>query len=307
MFHSLRTRAAVATAAAFLTAGSLGAQSMATPQTGAAAAGFGRIQNPPPVYDFSDNSGFTSLFDGTLKGWSYDKDLWDIKDGSIHLAATCEKPTGTVYAVSTAGEFGDFILKYDMKGTGNINSGMQFRSYITGDPNLTGGPRMVAMPRPAPPTPPAGATGGAPRAPRPAACANPGKPPSKESQAKYDMEGPQADFDAGNRYSGMNYEQHGRAVIATPGYSMFADANGSWAVAKIADKATLDSWFHKDDWNQFTVICIGHSTSIYMNGHLVTQFVDTDPKYFRTSGKIGIESESTGDVYVRNISIKKLP
>ena len=58
---------------------------------------------------------------------------------------------------------------------------------------------------------------------------------------------------------------------------------------------------------QFIVICIGHSTSIYMNGHLVTQFVDTDPKYFRTSGKIGIESESTGDVYVRNISIRKLP
>ena len=43
-----------------------------------------------------------------------------------------------------------------------------------------------------------------------------------------------------------------------------------------------------------------------MNGHLVTEFVDFDPKYFRSSGKIGVESESLGDVWVRNISVKKL-
>jgi hypothetical protein len=287
----------------FLATSAVQAQSMSTPQTGTAAAGFGRIMNPPPTYDVADDSGFTSLFDGTVKGWDFDKNLWDIKDGAFHLTATCEKPTGTVYAVSTSGEYGDFILKYKMKGTGDINGGMQFRSYISGDASVTGGPKMVPMPRPAPPPQAAGA---APRAPRPAACANPGKPPAKETQAKWDMEGPQADFDANNHYSGMNYEQHGRAVIATPGYSMYADANGSWALAQIADKATHASWFHKDDWNEFVVVAVGHSTSIYMNGHLVTQFVDYDPKYFRSSGKIGIESESTGDLWVKDIYIKKL-
>jgi hypothetical protein len=120
------------------------------------------------------------------------------------------------------------------------------------------------------------------------------------------MAGPQADFDESNHYSGMFYEQSGRAVIATPGYSMYADATGSWALAQIADKATHDSWFHKDDWNQFMIVAIGHSVSIYMNNHLVTQIVDTDPKYFRSAGKIGVESESLGDLWVRNISIKKL-
>ncbi len=268
-------------------------------------AGFHRIVQPPPEFDFSDNAGFTSLFDGTLKNWSYDPALWDIKDGAIHIAATCEKPTGTVYAVSNTGEYGNFILKYELKGTGNINGGMQFRSYVTGDATVTGGPKMVPAPRSPMPPRPAPASG-VPRPPRPTACANPGQPPSRESQAKYDLAGPQADFDEGNHYSGMFYEQSGRAVLATPGYSMFADANGSYAIARIADKATHDAWFHKDDWNQFIVVCIGHSTSIYMNGHLVTQFVDTDPKYFRASGKIGIESESTGDLWARNIYIEKL-
>ncbi|SEB88275.1 3-keto-disaccharide hydrolase [Terriglobus roseus] len=271
-------------------------------------AGFQRIGTPPPMNNFADNTGFTPLFDGTLKGWSYDANLWNIADGSIHLTATCEKPTGTVYAVSTAGEFGDFVLKYEMKGTGNINGGMQFRSYVTSDSNVTGGPKMVPAPRPAmPPRPPSAAGAAAtPRPPRPAACASPGTAPSKESQAKWDMAGPQADFDEANHYSGMFYEQSGRAVIATPGYSMYADATGSWALAQIADKATHDSWFHKDDWNQFVVVAIGHSVSIYMNNHLVTQIVDTDPKYFRSAGKIGVESESLGDLWVRNISIKKL-
>jgi hypothetical protein len=300
----MNTKSVLALAAALAIPAATQAQAAEKPNP---QAGFHRIMQPPPTMDFSDNTGFTSLFDGTLKGWSYDKSLWDIQDGSIHIKATCEKPTGTVYAVSATGEYGDFILKYELKGTGKINGGMQFRSYVTGDASASG-PKMVPAPRPAaPPRPPAAAgAAAAPRAPRPAECANPGKPPSKESQAMYDMAGPQADFDADNHYSGMFYEQSGRAVIATPGYSMFADANGSYAVAHMVDKATHDSWFKKDDWNQFIVVAIGHSTSIYMNGHLITQFVDTDPKYFRPTGKIGLEEESTGDLFARNISIRKL-
>ena len=293
------------TAALLATSAAAVAQAPAAPMD-PKQAGFQRIGNPPPMNDFADNTGFTPLFDGTLKGWSYDPSLWNISDGAIHLSATCEKPTGTVYAVSTAGEFGDFVLKYEIKGTGNINSGMQFRSYVTSETNVTGGPKMVPAPRPAMPPRPAGAAGAASRAPRPAACANPGTAPSKEAEARWDMAGPQADFDESNHYSGMFYEQSGRAVVATPGYSMYGDATGSWALAEIADKATHDAWFHKDDWNQFMIVAIGHSYSIYLNGHLVTQFVDVDPRYFRSSGKIGIESESVGDVWVRNISIKKL-
>jgi len=256
-------------------------------------AGFHRIMQDPPVYDFSDNTGFTSLFDGTLKGWDYDPDLWDIKDGAIHIAATCEKPTGTVYAITTTGEYSDFVLKYEMKGTGKINGGMQFRSYLTSKPTGLVFPPQVRPPRPA---------GAARPAARPAC----GMPPSREHEEKWNMAGPQADFQADNNYSGMFYEQSGRAVMAMPGFSMYADANGSYSMARLMDKATFDSWFHKDDWNQFTVVALGHSTSIYMNGHLITQLVDTDPAFFRPSGLIGVESESTGDLYVRNVSIKKI-
>jgi hypothetical protein len=120
------------------------------------------------------------------------------------------------------------------------------------------------------------------------------------------MAGPQADFDRNNNFSAMNYEQGGRGIMATPGYALYADASGVKATAQIATKDQLDSWFHKDDWNQFMIIAVGHSTSIFMNGHLVTQLTDENPANFRSSGKIGVESESTGDLWTRNISIMKL-
>jgi hypothetical protein len=45
---------------------------------------------------------------------------------------------------------------------------------------------------------------------------------------------------------------------------------------------------------------------MFMNGHLVSVFIDNDPGFFRPSGKIGIEVESTGAYYTRNIWLKRL-
>ncbi|SEB50837.1 3-keto-disaccharide hydrolase [Terriglobus roseus] len=283
-------------------------QTAATPATAQGTGPQSPARRGPAAFDFADNNGFTSLFDGSLKGWDFDKGLWDIQDGAIHIAATCEKPTGTVYAITDTGEYGDFILKYEMKGTGNINGGMQFRSYIAADP-AAAGTRFPARQRPAGGVPPSGFTGqaGTSMAPgRPPACANPGIAPTRASQAKWDMAGPQVDFDRNNNFSGMNYEQGGRGIIARPGYALYADSDGVKSLAQIATKDVLDSWFHKDDWNQFVVVALGHSTSIFLNGHMVTQMIDNDSRFFRSSGKIGIESEATGDLWVRAVSVKKL-
>ena len=115
----------------------------ASPQAPAAGApgqpggrgGFGRGAAP---YDYADNTGFTSLFDGkTLSGWDSDTRFWSVKDSAIYVHATCEKPTGTIYAVWQGGDVSDFILKYELKGTTGINSGMQFRSYLTSDPSVS--------------------------------------------------------------------------------------------------------------------------------------------------------------------------
>ena len=64
--------------------------------------GFGRGGQP---FDYADNEGWVSLFDGqTLNGWDGDSRFWSVKDGAIYVEPTCEKPTGTIYLVWQGGE-----------------------------------------------------------------------------------------------------------------------------------------------------------------------------------------------------------
>ena len=115
------------------------------------------------------------------------------------------------------------------------------------------------------------------------------------------------DFDANNQWGGNIYEQGGRAIISTPGHALLAEPGQPVRVtATLADKATLDSWYKKDDYNQMMVIAKGNTTSTFMNGHLIMVLVDNDPVYFRAKGKIAAEVESTGGYWVKNIYLKML-
>ncbi len=288
---------------------------------GAPGGGRGGFFRAPDPFDYADTEGWVSLFDGqTLNGWEGDTRYWSVKDGAIYVEPTCEKPTGTIYLVWQGGEVGDFMMKFESKGTGSVNGGMQFRSYLTADnsvllkypgrggfgtPPAAGAPRGGGTPGgPGGPGGPGARPGGGRRGPQ---CANPGTPPTREERAKYDMAGPQFDFDANNMYPGQYYEQLStRGIAAPPGTVVLAEPGQRRLLATLADKATRDSWFKKDDYNQFLLIAKGNTTSMYMNGHLLSVFIDNDPNYFRPSGKIGLEVENYGAYFTRNIWLKRM-
>jgi len=71
-------------------------------------------------------------------------------------------------------------------------------------------------------------------------------------------------------------------------------------------KAGADSWFKKDDYNQFLLIAKGNVSSMFLNGHLISVFIDNDPTHFRASGKLGLEVEATGGYSTRNIWLKRM-
>jgi hypothetical protein len=279
--------------------------------------GFGRGAQP---FDYAENDGWVSLFDGeTLNGWDGDTRYWGVKDGAIYVEPTCEKPTGTIYLVWQGGEVADFMLKFESKGTGNVNGGVQFRSYLTADNNVSlkypgrgGGGILANAGRGragfgAPGGSPGAGRGGRGPGGRGPQCANPGTPPTAAERARFDMAGPQFDFDANNRYPGQYYEQASiRGIAASPGSIVLAEPGQRLLLSTIADKATLDSWFHKDDYNQFLLVAKGNVSSMFMNGHLISVFIDNDPAYFRPSGKLGLEVESTGAYFTRNIWLKRM-
>ena len=126
-------------------------------------------------------------------------------------------------------------------------------------------------------------------------------------ESKYDMGGPQYDFDNTDMYPGQFYEQAtGRGIIAWPGDVVITNPDHSkQLLATLADKATLATWFHKDDWNDEEVIARGHTYLHFLNGHLASVLVDNDPLYFQSTGHIGFEIESTGEVFIKDIYLKE--
>lgn len=289
--------------------------------------GGGGMRGSAVPFDYSSNSGFQSLFDGkSLNGWEGAPGMWDVRDGSIHIDTACGHPTGTTYIIWQGGTASDFILKYDMKGTGSVNGGMQFRSFRTEDPNAPKYPTRAGAGgfgggrggsgrgggRGGSGRGGFGALGGSGRGGggrgTQAVCATPPPPqPSRATLAPWNLNGYQVDFDANNQWGGNIYEQGGRGVITTPGHALLAEPGQPVAITSVlADKATFDSWFHKDDFNTFMVIAQGHTISTFMNDHLVMVLVDDDPNYFRASGLIAPEVESSGEYWVKNIYLKKL-
>jgi Domain of Unknown Function (DUF1080) len=245
----------------------------------------GGFTHPEPV-NFEDHAGWTSLWDGkTLNGWSGDSN-WKVENGAIVIESSCEKPTGTIYLVWQGGEAADFELKLEMKGEGDINGGVQYRSWIVPDKGRGGGGRQSGT-----------CPSGQPR----------GAPPSRESEVRWNMAGPQYDFDAGNRYTGQFYEQAtGRGIVAWRGDAVQTETGKPVRLlGSLGDIKELGGYYKANEFNQLHIIARGHQMTQILNGHVVAILMDDDKSKFHASGKIGIEVESTGKLSVRNIWLRK--
>lgn len=287
-----------------------GQQPPATP--GAPGQGRGRgggFRQPDPL-DLQEHDGWTSLFDGrTLNGWSGD-DKWQVEDGAIVIESTCEKPSGTVYLVWKGGEAADFELKMEMKGTGNINGGIQYRGWIAPNSPRGGGPGRGAAGAPGgqgAPVPIAGGGGRGPQGPCPSGAPR-GTPPDPKSEEQWNMWGAQYDIDAGNRYTGQFYEQStGRGIIAWKGQVVRTEqGKNPRLLATLGEPAVIDSYFKPNEWNELHIIAVGNQMTHILNGHIISILIDEDATKFHKSGVIGLEVESTGKLFTRNIWLKKL-
>ncbi len=261
------------------------ARSQQTP-AGARPRGGGFI-HPDPV-NFDDHEGWTSLWDGkTLNGWSGDSN-WKVEDGAIVVESTCEKPTGTIYLVWQGGEASDFELKLEMKGEGNINGGIQYRGWIVPPRQAPAGGGMRS------------------RGPCPSGAA-PGTPPDAASEAQWNMAGAQYDFDAGNHYTGQFYEQAtGRGIVAWRGdVARTQEGKNPVLLASLGDPNELGGYYKINNYNQLHIIARGTQMTHILNGHVMSILFDDDKSKFHGGGKIGLEVEATGKLYIRNIWLKK--
>ena len=279
----------------------------APPPAGRGGRGGGFTQ-PEPI-DFADNTGWTSMFDGSsLKGWDGNMDLWHVENGAIAVESTCEKPTGTVYLIWQGGQPGDFELKAELRGEGaGVNSGIQYRSFIQPPRQMDAGRGGAPGGAPGQPGAGAGASGRGGRGPSgPCPSGQPRGTPNPAAEAKWNMGGPQSDFDGTNRYSGQYYEGGTtRGIVAWRGQVVRAEEGKKpRLLATIGDKDELGGYVKINDWNQIHIIARGNQMIHIINGHVMSVFIDDDATKFRKNGLIGIQIEGTGKVSFRNLWIK---
>jgi 3-keto-disaccharide hydrolase len=292
--HAGFTAVFCAAAASFLIAVPAHPQQPPAPQAGRGGRGFGGFTQPDPI-DFEDHAGWKSMFDGqTLNGWDGNKEIWHVENGAIVAESTCEDPTGTTYLIWQGGQPGDFELKAELRGEGpGINSGIQYRSFIQEPRQGRGGPGGRA-----------GFGGRGPAGPCPS-----GKPrgtPNVAANAKWNLGGPQADFDGTNRYSGQYYEGGtSRGIVAWRGQVVRAEeGKHPRLLAMLGDPEALGGYVKIDNWNQIHIIAHGDEMIHIINGHVMAIFLDDDPTKFRKNGYIGLQIEGMGKVSFRNLWIR---
>jgi len=267
----------------------------------------GGFTQPEPI-DFADTAGWKSMFDGqSLKGWDGNMDIWHVENGAIVAESTCEKPTGTVYLIWQGGEPGDFELKAELKGEGaGVNSGIQYRSFIQQPQARGGGGGGAGL---GPGAGPFGGAGGRGAGRGPAGPCPSGQPrgtANPAANAKWNMGGPQSDFDGTNRYSGQYYEGGtSRGIVAWRGQVVRTEEGKKpRLLATLGDRDELACYVKINDWNQIHIIARGNELIHIMNGHVMSILIDDDPTKFRKNGLIGVQIEGTGKVNFRNLWIK---
>ena len=248
------------------------------PTAAAPAAGGRMIFTEPAPFDFSDHTGYVSLFDGvSLKGWDGNPKFWRVENGAIVGESTPTNPSGNNYIVYRDLVAHDFTLKFEIKVEGDGGSGIQYRSQ-------TGLPWLANI--------------------SPAVTANVGP-----VNLNWMMTGPQADFWPSRVYTGQFYSENTpMRILAWRGQVVEGfGARSKTLVGTIADRAALGTVVKANDWNQYVVIARGGTFVHIVNGQLMAVMIDDDHASSNNQpGRFGIEIEATTKVSVRNIWVKKI-
>jgi hypothetical protein len=268
----------------------------------ATAGGRGGFSQSEPL-NYSDMTGFVKIFDGkTLDGWAGGAN-WMVDDESISTMGGI----GTTYIIYTKKKFKNFEMKLEFKIVNGANTGIQYRSRLTGGGRSGKGGHDADNPaalaaimgqargatQPLPIAASAGGPGGGGRG---------GNNPT----AIYDIGGYQ--FDIGGRNQGQLYEQDGRGIVVYPGEVGILEPGLTgprhYIVGKLAGTAPQDN---PGEWNHIHLIANSSTLVHITNDQLSTVSVDNDPNYAAPEGFIALQIEGGGQLWFRNIYVKELP
>ncbi len=129
---------------------------------------------------------------------------------------------------------------------------------------------------------------------------------------KWVVGGYQADFEAGNRYSGILYGEKFRGILADRGQeTVLTRVDNKFAkkvVGSVGDSDEIQTHIKKEDWNEYHVIAKGFLFTHKINGVVTCKCTDADAKQRRDSGILALQLHQGPPMKVqfRNIQLKSL-
>ncbi|MBP7951349.1 MAG: DUF1080 domain-containing protein [Verrucomicrobiales bacterium] len=121
--------------------------------------------------------------------------------------------------------------------------------------------------------------------------------------------GYQADFDAGNSYTGIVYGERFRGILANRGTKSVIGDDSKPVEERFAKNEDLKDVHKTGQWNTMRVVCKGWTMTNYMNGVMTAQVTDNDKKNRRRSGILALQLHAGPPMKVqfKNIKLKRLP
>lgn len=126
---------------------------------------------------------------------------------------------------------------------------------------------------------------------------------------KWVISGYQADFEAGDTYSGILYEERGRGILARRGQkTVIGEDHKPQVVGSVGDSNEIQSKIKKEEWNDYHIIAKGNHLIHKINGVTTVEVIDEDEERRRDAGLIALQLHTGPPMLVqfRNIRLKTL-
>lgn len=123
----------------------------------------------------------------------------------------------------------------------------------------------------------------------------------------HDVAGYQVDNDTREPWLVRLYDEHGRHTLAFRGQRATIDKDGVLAHAPIPG-AEGEPKFRLDEWHDYHLVCKGNVLTLKVNGELMAEVEDNDPKEQDFKGILALQLHSGPPMTVqfKNILLKKL-
>ena len=111
-----------------------------------------------------------------------------------------------------------------------------------------------------------------------------------DKSGSFRIKGYQADFDASNTYSGINYDEGGRGIIAPRGKRSVIGSDGKTKeVGDLGTSEKLLKAIRKDDWNDYRIVAVDNRIRQYINGVQTIDLTDDDEKNRDMEGLLALQ------------------